>query len=269
MSYSKHMTGFTKLFSGIVFSTVWQEPLQVRVVWVTMLALANAKGEVMASVPGLAKASGITLEECEAALARLKEPDPYSRTKDHEGRRIGDIDGGWLVLNYLKYRNLRHADERRMANQEYVRQHRARKKESVRKSAKVSRSKPRKAQAEAEAEAEGEEEAEEQPRERIAADAAAKPSNGKHPDTWLTPYWDAWVAQYGGEPSAGKLVKPLRKLHDTHGQADVLPRWKAYLAGTGPQYASAVKFAETYGSWSAKTVYTVGFADEDFHRAAR
>ena len=124
--YCKLMTGFTKLFSGIVYSTIWQEPLHTRVVWVTMLALADARGQVAASLPGLAKASGVTLDECQDALDTLQSPDKYSRSKEYEGRRIEEIDGGWSILNYLKYRELRHADERRIQNREAVARHRAR-----------------------------------------------------------------------------------------------------------------------------------------------
>lgn len=125
--YSNLVTGFTKLFSGIVFSTVWREEMHVKVVWVTMLALANRDGCVLASLPGLADASRVTLDQCKEALTRLGAPDKYSRTKDNEGRRIEECDGGWRLLNYTKYRELRSADERRIKNREAVRRHRARK----------------------------------------------------------------------------------------------------------------------------------------------
>jgi hypothetical protein len=45
---------FTKLFSSITESTVWDEPDRVRLVWITMLAMADKHGRVWASVPGLA-----------------------------------------------------------------------------------------------------------------------------------------------------------------------------------------------------------------------
>ena len=40
------------------------------------------------------------LEACIAAIDQLQAPDKWSRTKDHEGRRIVEVDGGWRVLNY-------------------------------------------------------------------------------------------------------------------------------------------------------------------------
>ena len=153
MDYNAVMTGFTKLFSTIIHSTIWREPAHIKVVWVTMLAMTDRNGRVMASLPGLADAARVSLPECEEALAKLKSPDVYSRTKDHEGRRIRDIDGGWEVLNYLKYREMRNDDERRIQSRHNTANHRARKANSLT----VSHGKPLSAQAEAEAEADAEE----------------------------------------------------------------------------------------------------------------
>jgi hypothetical protein len=101
-------------------STIWQEDLATKVVWVTTLALSDEDGYVEGSIPGLARSAGVTLKECEAALEKLQAPDPYSRTPDHEGRRIEPIDGGWLILNRAKYRDKNwqedRAERRRKAN---------------------------------------------------------------------------------------------------------------------------------------------------------
>lgn len=107
---------FTKLFNSILDSTIWQEPLETKVVWITMLAMSDRNGELFASVPGLAKRAGVTLAQCEAAIACLSSPDAYSRTKAHEGRRIKEIDGGWALLNHAKYRALLSAEERKEYN---------------------------------------------------------------------------------------------------------------------------------------------------------
>lgn len=110
------MTGYTKLFSSIVASTIWREPHEVRIVWITMLAMANKQGVVDAAVPGLADMARVSIESCETALARLESPDPHSRTPDNEGRRIKKVPGGWLILNHAKYRERMGADERREYN---------------------------------------------------------------------------------------------------------------------------------------------------------
>lgn len=172
--YFNPVSGFTKLFSSLIFSTVWREEMHVKVVWITMLAMANRNGEVLASIPGLADAARVSLDQCQDALARLSGPDTYSRTKEHEGRRIIEVDGGWRLLNYPKYREIRDADERRIQTREAVRAHRARKAEALT----VSQGKPRKAQAEAEAEAD----AEVQSKALVALkrDEPGSRTNGKH-----------------------------------------------------------------------------------------
>lgn len=98
------MSGYTKLFGSILDSTIWQEDKDTKILWITMLAMKNGQQVVEAAVPGLAKRAGLTVEECSVALEKLKAPDPYSRTKEFEGRRIQEVPGGWLILNGEKYR---------------------------------------------------------------------------------------------------------------------------------------------------------------------
>lgn len=147
--------GFTKLFSSIVTSTIWQEDDKTRIVWITLLALADAQGRVEGSVPGLAHVAHVGLGECEHALERLSSPDPYSRTKDFEGRRIEAIDGGWQILNYAKYRERRDPEARREYQRQWDRDHRpsGHKRKQSSSPTRSDRVRPRPTQAEAEAEA--------------------------------------------------------------------------------------------------------------------
>lgn len=115
---------FTKLFSGIIASTVWQEPDSTRLTWITMLAMADKDGVVAASVPGLAHMARVSLPQCEAALATFLAPDPYSRTPDHDGRRIEACDGGWRLLNHALYRGKRDDEDRRARQREWDRNNR-------------------------------------------------------------------------------------------------------------------------------------------------
>ena len=112
------METFAKLLSSIVTSTIWCEDSDTKVVWVTMLALADKNGYVGASVPGLAKLAGVSLQAAETAIGKFLGPDPMSRSKEHEGRRIVESDRGWTLLNYAKVRDMRHADDRREQNRE-------------------------------------------------------------------------------------------------------------------------------------------------------
>lgn len=97
------MKGYTKLFHSIIFSTIWQESLETKVLWITMLAMKDADGKVLCSIPGLAKAAGLTVDETLVGLDKFKSPDIYSSSKEQEGRRIEEIEGGWFVINHYKY----------------------------------------------------------------------------------------------------------------------------------------------------------------------
>jgi len=125
------MAGYTKLFSDIVHSTVWREDVYTKIVWITMLAMSDKHGLVMASIPGLADMAKVNLQQCVEAINILSSPDPYSRTKDYEGRRISETDGGWLLLNHEKFRLRKDDEEQRLATADRVRRHRLREAEKA------------------------------------------------------------------------------------------------------------------------------------------
>lgn len=116
---------YTKLFSSITASTIWLEPDGTRLTWITMLAMADRNGCVYASVPGLADRAKVSRDAAEKALSCFTAPDPDSRTKDFEGRRIEAIDGGWRLLNHRKFREMRSAEERREYMRNYMQEKRA------------------------------------------------------------------------------------------------------------------------------------------------
>jgi len=89
---------------GIINSSLWNEPLATRVVWITLLALQDCDGFVSSSKSGLKRYSNVTCNDFDIALACLEGPDDDSRTQEHDGRRIKKIEGGWLILNHDKYR---------------------------------------------------------------------------------------------------------------------------------------------------------------------
>ena len=116
--------GYTKLFSTIVTSSIWTADDATRIVWITMLAISDKNGEIHAAIPGLARLAGVSLEACEKAVLTFLSPDPYSRTKEDEGRRLEVIDGGWLLINHAKYRRMASDEERK--EQSAIRQQRFR-----------------------------------------------------------------------------------------------------------------------------------------------
>jgi len=119
------LPGYTKLFSSITESSIWCESNAVLRVWIGLLARADADGVVEGSVPGFASLCRVSIPEMEEALTKLAAPDPHSRSREHEGRRIEVFDGGWVILNYAKYRKRAQAKEGSRAP--YYREYRERK----------------------------------------------------------------------------------------------------------------------------------------------
>jgi hypothetical protein len=101
---------------------------QTRIVWITMLALADKNGEIQGSVPGIARMSGVPVDSARDAITKFLSPDPDSRTKDDEGRRLEVIEGGWSMINYQKYREMASREEMRSAEAKRKARYRAKKK---------------------------------------------------------------------------------------------------------------------------------------------
>ena len=113
---------FVKIYGSILDSSVWGAPDHVRILWITLLAMADAEGIVEASIDGLARRSVLDLDRVRAALDVLTGPDPYSRDGT-TGERVEKVPGGWLILNHRAYRDRRTPAQ--MATAERVRRHRA------------------------------------------------------------------------------------------------------------------------------------------------
>lgn len=169
---------FTKLLASILDSTIWDEDEHTRIVWVTMLAMAGPDGCVRAAVPGLTRRANLkslsdeeALRVVEAALGRFQQPDPYSRSPDHDGRRIEVIEGGWRLLSHARIRGTRDPEVRREQNREAARRHRERQRVSQSKppSATVSHGKQEQAHTDTEADTDPEEK---EKRERLARAAS-------------------------------------------------------------------------------------------------
>jgi hypothetical protein len=148
---------YSKLFASIVHSSLWTAPDHVRLLFVTLLAIADPEGFVFGSRPGLERAANIHYDP-EAGdpdpWEVLLSPDPHSsdrlRNPENEGRRIEEIPGGgFRILNFLYYRSLRDAEARRDQNRNAQARFRARNKskksktkETKQASADVNHSKP-------------------------------------------------------------------------------------------------------------------------------
>lgn len=130
---------YVKLDCGMLRSTLWMDR-EAREVFITALLMAvpqafdepipqlevrtitktgwsapvGSYGFVDAAGVGIIRQAGLDQDVGMAALERLGSPEPDSRSQDHGGRRLVRIDGGYLVLNFTRYREKDHTAAERM-----------------------------------------------------------------------------------------------------------------------------------------------------------
>lgn len=116
---------YAKLFSTITESSLWSASKDARLLFMSMLAKADAVGFVEAALPGLARLANLTMPETEGALTELMAPDPYSKSTDCGGARVVKVERGWCLVNYEAYRDRRDEDAKREYMRNYMRDYRA------------------------------------------------------------------------------------------------------------------------------------------------
>jgi hypothetical protein len=116
---------FVKLDCGILDSSLWAEDSDTCKVFLTMLAMCEPEGLCRATAPGISHRARLSLSVVKKALAVLESPDSESRSEEEDGRRIERVDGGYHIVNYLKYRAKSSLEERREQVREAVARHRA------------------------------------------------------------------------------------------------------------------------------------------------
>lgn len=130
---------FVKLDCGILNSTLWVEK-DARDVFITALLMAQPRefeqptpqlepdslnetgwsvppgwyGFVPAAGVGIIRMTGIPTDVGIEALRKLGSPEPDSRSQEFEGRRLVRVNGGYLVLNFMRYREKDHTAAERM-----------------------------------------------------------------------------------------------------------------------------------------------------------
>lgn len=124
-------TMFAKVFFQIFESSISDDYL-ARHVFMDMLVLSDEEGVVDKTPRAISRITNVPLEIVERGIAKLSAADPDSRTPDEDGRRIVLIDEnrtwGWRIVNYLKYRQIRDEEARRISNRSYKRDQRAKEK---------------------------------------------------------------------------------------------------------------------------------------------
>lgn len=119
------VNGFVKIYgSKLITSSLWDEAPEARLVFLSLLAIADWQGFVdIPNERALARVMNVEISYLEKALAVLMAPDDGSRTPDQEGRRVLREGSGWRVVNYEKYREFRSATQE--ATRLRVEKHRA------------------------------------------------------------------------------------------------------------------------------------------------
>lgn len=154
---------FVKLDCGMLDSTIWFDR-DAREVFITALLMAVPHeiteetkqisvgslketgytvpagwyGFVAAAGPGIVHRAKVDETAGMAALERLCSPEESSRTPDFEGRRMIRVDGGYLILNYDRYRRKDHTAAERA--QRYRDSHKSSSRVTLRESRVTSRS---------------------------------------------------------------------------------------------------------------------------------
>ena len=67
---------------------------------------------------------------------------------------------------------------------------------------------------------------------------------------WSRQACDSWIERFGGTAPGGQIGKALKPLVDQHGWEIVRQAWCSYLRQVEPEYASASRFASTFGRWT-------------------
>lgn len=95
---------YTPLDSDFLTSTMLKEGPDVVAIWTLLLASTDKLGQSSMQPAAAASLLRISDERAEAAFSILAAPDPKSRNKDEEGRRILPADGGkWFIVSAQKY----------------------------------------------------------------------------------------------------------------------------------------------------------------------
>ena len=245
---------FVKLDCGMLNSTTWFDR-DAREIFITSLLMAEPRdydapapqiavrkieptgwvmppgqnyGFVAAASVGIIRRAGIDEERGLLALERLGEPDPESRSKDFDGRRMIRVDGGFVILNYGKYR------ERDYTAAMRAKRYREKKKDTKSRHAVTSRDATPdtrnvtpKSRRVTQAEAEGE----------VQTTTTPQPNGG-----WVGEAVGVWKTNRG-EISHGRIGKALKAVVASIGEPETLRRFRIFAAGKkggfNPEYFAA------------------------------
>ena len=120
---------YVKLWCDILDSSLWlDQSAETRIVWITLLAMADADGMVRATEKAISRRAVVSQEKTSKALELFQSADPDSRNRDNDGRRLEKVPGGYLLLRYTELAKLKTRAEQQEASRRRVAAFRERKK---------------------------------------------------------------------------------------------------------------------------------------------
>lgn len=128
---------YAPLMSTIIDSSIWEEPLHVRVLWITLLAKKGPDHCVTGHAYMMKRWANLTEEEVLDALQILSSPDTKRKqAQEFDGRRIENVGGDtWKILNGPKYQAEMRAIAERARKARWAADKRAEKRKQTRENA--------------------------------------------------------------------------------------------------------------------------------------
>jgi hypothetical protein len=100
-------TTYAKIFQSMYCGSMYGAGMNVFALWGWVLAHKDERGQVEINPQKVADELGGTAEQVQEALVYLTQPDPHSRSKKMEGRRLVKVsEFGFRVVNAEHYRRL-------------------------------------------------------------------------------------------------------------------------------------------------------------------
>lgn len=110
---------YGKVFESLYTGSMVGSGLGVFAVWTYCIANAKPPGTIELNPKIMATIFGCQIIEVESCIAKLCEPDPYSRSKEHDGRRlVKEGEFLYFIPTWEKYNQLRNEIARRLQNRD-------------------------------------------------------------------------------------------------------------------------------------------------------
>lgn len=262
---------FVKIDCGIMFSTLWVDK-PGRDLFITALLMAqpyeltesteqievNSLNGTGWSVPpgwygfvpaagiGIIDRAGLDRETGLKGLVRLGSPEIDSRTRDFDGRRMVRIDGGYLILNFMKYR------EKDPTGAERTRRWRE-KCAQMKSRDGVTRKRDGVTRRRVTSHVTSTEDRVQSP-ESKSPEVKSKSSVALAPvlPSWNREAAEIWFQEYRGDPPK-QYFGSLKGIISKYGWERVRPALVTYLAETPVEYVNiAGKFGAAFGTWEGR-----------------